>query len=83
MSYITNETERLEAKRVVNEYVDSLTRIAAEKDLQKELKNQLKEKFNIPPAHTSKVAKMLLKRNLTEETEAFTVQEELYTQLSR
>lgn len=83
MSYITNEADRLEVKRMIGEIVNSMTRAEAEKDFQKQYKGELKEKFNIPVKHANRLAKILYKQNLPQETEEFEQVEELYTQVSK
>lgn len=83
MSYITNETERQDVKKAIANIVDSLTRQEAEKDCQKAIKAELKEKYGIPPRQAGRLAKMILKNNLAQETEEFNVLEELFVQVQK
>lgn len=83
MAYVTNETERQDLKKAINNIVDSLTRQAAEKDLQKEIKTELKEKYGIPPRQSGRLAKMVMKAAMQQEVTAVTELEELYEQVSR
>jgi len=53
-------------KRALDELNGSMTRVAAERDLQKEIKNKIKETIGVEPKVTTKLAKIFYDQNLQE-----------------
>lgn len=58
--------ELQEIKNRFNEISNSWTRVSSEKELVKEIFNDLKEKYEIPPKMARRLAKAFHKRNIQE-----------------
>lgn len=61
------DTDRKTIQNALREMSDSMTRVQAEKDLQKEIGQTIYEKVNVPKAHFNKLAKIYHASNLMEE----------------
>jgi hypothetical protein len=59
-------TQLKEIKGRFDELTASMTRIAAERDLMKEIYKDLKDTYEVPPKTARKLAKTYYKRNLEE-----------------
>lgn len=59
-------TQLKEIKNKFDEISNSMTRVSAEKDLIKDIYNDLKENYEVPPKIARKLAKTYHKRNLEE-----------------
>jgi ABC-type microcin C transport system permease subunit YejB len=73
-----NETERKRLKNALMEMNDSLTRVAAERDLQKETINSLYEELGVDKKLVRRMAKAYFKANFGEEVEENKAFEESY-----
>ena len=62
--YTTTQLKEIKGK--FDEICNSMTRVSAEKDLVKEIYNDLKENYEVPPKIARKLAKTYHKRNLAE-----------------
>lgn len=70
MSDLPSTITDLDRKKIQNslkEMSDSMTRVAAEKDLQKEIAEKIKEDCNVGKAHFNKLARIYHASNLMEE----------------
>ena len=65
-SVITNNDRKV-IQNALKEMSDSMTRISAEKDLQKEISEQMVEKLNVPKREFNRLAKIFHASNLMEE----------------
>lgn len=59
-------TQLKEIKGKFDEISNSMTRVSAEKDLIKEIINDLRDEYEVPPKIARKLAKIYHKRNLAE-----------------
>jgi len=59
-------TQLKEIKNKFDEVSNSMTRVAAEKDLIKEIYTDLKDQYEIPPKVSRRLAKAYYKRNIHE-----------------
>jgi 16S rRNA C967 or C1407 C5-methylase (RsmB/RsmF family) len=73
------ETQLKEIKNKFDEISNSMTRMASERDLLKEIYNSLKEEYEIPPKIARKLAKTYHKRNMQEIAAEHADFEETYT----
>jgi len=64
-----NENERKKLKKVIMELNDSMTRVAAERDFQKEAINNLHEELGVDKKLIRRLAKAYFKANFGEEIE--------------
>ena len=75
------EAEKTIIKGCIDEMVDSMTRVAAERDLQKEIVARIKEETTVKPRVFRKMAKTAFAANFSEEQALHEEFEELYTEL--
>lgn len=71
----SNPVDRQSIKAAINEAADSLMRVDAERDLQKDIRNRMKEEFGVPTTLFNQLAKAVHKNNIHEQeakTEALT-----------
>jgi DNA-directed RNA polymerase subunit N (RpoN/RPB10) len=73
-----NENERKRLKKAIMELNDSMTRVAAERDLQKETINTLFDELGVDKKLTRRMAKAYFKANFGEEVEENKAFEESY-----
>jgi hypothetical protein len=59
----SNPADRTKLKQMVNEAVDALTRVDSEREHIKEIKEEIKENFELPPKAISKIIILAHKRN--------------------
>lgn len=78
MSKLSNPTDRVKVKKMLDEISASYTRIAAEKDLIKETIADLSKQFEIPKRVLAKMAKTYHKQSFYVEQEEHDDFEELY-----
>ena len=72
MNEVRLNPEELKAyKNAITEITNSMTRIDAENELIKDICDVQKQKYGLQPAITKKVATMIHKQNLKEESEKF------------
>lgn len=81
MLHTMSESDRAELKNKFDEISNSYTRIEAERDLIRDILNDIKEKFEVPPKIARKLAKIRHKRNLQEVVAESQEVEETYTEL--
>jgi hypothetical protein len=73
--------DRIKLKGKFDEISNSYTRIEAERDLIREILNDIKEEFEIAPKISRKLAKIRHKRNLQEVVAETQEVEETYTDI--
>jgi ABC-type microcin C transport system permease subunit YejB len=73
-----NDTERKQLKKAIMELNDSMSRVAAERDLQKEIINDLYDKLGVDKKLLRRMAKVYYKANFGEEVEEDKTFEESY-----
>jgi ABC-type microcin C transport system permease subunit YejB len=73
-----NEAERKKLKKAIMELNDSMTRVAAERDLQKEVITTLYEELGVDKRLIRRMAKAYFKANFGEEVEQNKAFEESY-----
>lgn len=71
--------QRKQLKSVIVELNDSLTRVAAERDFQKEAINNISEKLGLDKKLVRRMAKVYFKANYKDEVEENNTFEEFYT----
>lgn len=71
--------QRKQLKGAIVELNDSLTRVAAERDLQKETVNSISEKLGLDKKLIRRMAKVYFRANYTDEVEENNTFEEFYT----
>ena len=72
MNEVRLNPEELKAfKNAITEITNSMTRIDAENELIKDICDVQKQKYGVQPAITKKVATMVHKQNLQEESDKF------------
>lgn len=81
MTQISNPADRQKIKKMLGEVSDSMTRIAAERDLIKETIKEMSQQFNLSKRHLNKMAKVYHKQNFTREQEEHEEFEDLYTSI--
>ena len=81
MSQISNPADRQKIKKMLSEVSDSMTRIAAERDLIKETIKEMSQQFNLSKRHLNRMAKVYHKQNFTREQEEHSEFEDLYTSI--
>jgi len=77
---LTNDDKKI-VKDAINDMVDSMTRVAAERDLQKQLSQRVKENTTVTPKVFRKMARVAFAANFVEEQAVNEEFEELYTEL--
>lgn len=78
---ISNPVDRKKIKDALEEISNSMTRIAAEKDLIKEIIADLSDKFEMEKKILNKMARVYHKQNFTTEQQTFDEFETLYTNI--
>jgi uncharacterized protein YydD (DUF2326 family) len=78
---INNEVDRKKFKDALQEISNSFTRTAAEKDLIKEIVDDLAESFELPKKTVNKLARIYYKQNLSQEVEEFDEVQTLYEEI--
>ena len=78
MAQITNAVDRKKIKDALHEISGSMTRTEAEKDLIKEIVNNLSTEFQLSKKTISKMARIYHKQNFQEEQAEYSDLEELY-----
>jgi hypothetical protein len=73
------EEERKQFRKAIMELNDSMTRIGAERELQKEAINELNDKLGIDKKLIRRMAKAYFKANFKDEVQENTDFEEFYT----
>ena len=68
-------------QNAIEEMIDSFTRTAAEKDLQKEIVAKVKEETTVTPRVFRKMARVAFKANFSEEVALHEEFEELYQEV--
>ena len=76
---ITQEKEII--RKAINEMTDSMTRIAAERDLMKEIVARVKENTTVTPKVFRKMARVAYKSNFAEEVATHEEFESMYVEL--
>ena len=77
---MTNE-EKITIQKSITNMVDSMTRVAAERDLQKEIVKEVKDGTTITPRVFRKMARTAYRANFSEEVAVHEEFEQLYTEL--
>jgi len=75
------DAERKVIQGALQEMMDSMTRVAAERDLQKEIIAKVKEETTVSPKVFRKMAKVAFKANFAEEVQTHEEFEELYQEI--
>lgn len=78
---ISNEADRKKINQALQEVSNSMTRIDAEKDLIKEVIDDLSKTYQIPKKTVSKLARIYHKQNFTQEAQDFDDLETLYEEV--
>lgn len=73
-----NETERKKLKKAIMELNDSMTRVASERDLQKDIIGNLNDELGVDKKLIRRMAKVYFKANFGEEVEENKAFEESY-----
>jgi galactokinase len=73
-----NETQKAELKNAIRELNDSMTRVASERDFQKEALNNVADKTGVDKKIIRRMAKVYFKSNYAEEQEENRQFEEFY-----
>lgn len=71
-------TDKQKLKNAIQEINNSMTRVAAERDLQKEIINKLAEELSLDKKLIRRMAKVYFKSNFTTEVEENNMFEEFY-----
>jgi hypothetical protein len=72
------ETQKAELKNAIRELNDSMTRVASERDFQKETLNTISDKTGVDKKIVRRMAKVYFKSNYSEEQEENRQFEEFY-----
>ena len=75
------DNDKMIVKDAITEMVDSMTRVAAERDLQKQLSQQVKENTTVTPKVFRKMARVAFAANFAEEQAVHEEFEVLYKEL--
>lgn len=78
---LSNPEDQEKIRKALKEISDSYTRIEGEKDLIKEIVEEVKENFNLPKRTINKMAKTYHKQNFHEEQASFEEFEALYEEI--
>lgn len=81
MSQISSPADRQKIKKMLGEVSDSMTRIAAERDLIKETIKEMSQEFNLSKRQLNRMAKVYHKQNFSREQEEHSEFEDLYTSI--
>ena len=75
---ISNPADRKKIKDALQEISDSMTRMEAERDLIKDIINDVNDNFKLPKKYISKMAKIYHKQNFAKEQQETDELESLY-----
>lgn len=75
------DKDRKKVRDAVEEMINSMTRQAAERDLQKEIAAKIKEETGVMPRTFKRMAKVAFKANFSEEVAHHEEFEELYQEV--
>lgn len=64
LNYPNTDSDRQAFDETIQKMVDSMVRVAAEKDLQKTLKGDLRDAYSSEPASVQKLAKLVYDNNV-------------------
>lgn len=78
---VSNPADQEKIRKALSEISDSYTRIAAEKDLIKDIVSEISENFDLPKRTVNKMAKVYYKQNFHEEQQSFEEFEALYEEV--
>ena len=78
---ISNPADRKKIKDALQEISDAMTRIAAEKDIIKEIVADVSDNFQMEKKTVNKMARVYHKQNFINEQQAFDEFETLYTNI--
>lgn len=78
---ISNPSDRKKIRDALTEISNSMTRIAAERDLIKEVVKDLSDQYQLPKKTINKMARVFHKQNFSEEQQQFNEFETLYEEL--
>lgn len=78
---ISNEADRKKFKDALQEVSNSFTRISAERDLIKDIVNDLSDNFQLPKKTVNKLARVFHKQNMSTEAQEFEDLETLYEEI--
>lgn len=81
MTQISNPADRAKIKKMLGEISNSMTRVAAERDLIKETITEMSKEFNLSKRQLNRMAKVYHKQNFTREQEEHSEFEDLYTSI--
>lgn len=75
---ISNPVDRKKIKDALQEISDSMTRIEAERDLIKDIVNDINDNFKLPKKYVNKMARIYHKQNFAKEQQETDELESLY-----
>ena len=78
---ISNELDRKKFNDALQEISNSMTRVAAEKDLIKDIVVDLSEQFQLPKKTINKLAKVYHKQSFSQEEQEFDELQTLYEEV--
>lgn len=78
MTQISNPVDRKKIKDALQEISDSMTRMEAERDLIKDIVNDVNDNFKLPKKYITKMAKIYHKQNFAKEQQETDELESLY-----
>ena len=78
---ISNEVDRKKFNDALQEISNSMTRVAAEKDLIKDIVVDLSEQFQLPKKTINKLAKVYHKQSFSQEEQEFDELQTLYEEV--
>lgn len=78
---INSEVDRKKFKDALQEISNSFTRVSAEKDLIKDIVNDLSDSFQLPKKTVNKLARVFYKQNMSTEAQEFDDLETLYEEI--
>lgn len=81
MTQISSLADRAKIKKMLGEISNSLTRVAAERDLIKETISEMSKEFNLSKRQLNRMAKVYHKQNFLREQEEHSEFEDLYTSI--
>ena len=81
MNQISSPADRAKIKKMLEEVSNSMTRIAAERDLIKETITEVSKEFDLPKKYLNKMAKTYFKQNFHVEQADHEELESLYTSI--
>lgn len=80
---VSNPVDRKKILDAMREISNSLTRIAAERDLMKDIVKEVSDTFQIPRKTVNKIAKTYHKQNMTQEVQEHEEFVELYDSVTK